>query len=138
MVQIFARATSSKIDLAGIYFQTKLTFSEILKHKAGNKLTYFLHFLLCHIFLEYCNPRFLDKTEISIQKYNHQDIIHTLPTFNTEDIIELLEPNNHSFLATEIREKPYFYLFPFLRHLPLLFKSIYCAKANVLHSYCYN
>ena len=31
-------------------------------------------------------PRFLNKTEIAIQKYNHQDIIHTLPVVNTEDM----------------------------------------------------
>ena len=40
MVKIFARVQSSKIDLKGIYYQTKLAFSEILKQKAGNKLTF--------------------------------------------------------------------------------------------------
>ena len=28
------------------------------------------YFVLCNKFLEYYNPRFLDKTEIAMQKYN--------------------------------------------------------------------
>ena len=42
------------------------------------------HFLLCNTFLGCCIPRFLNKTEISIQKYGHLDIIHTLPTVKNE------------------------------------------------------
>ena len=40
MVKIFAMAQASKIGFVGIYYQTKPTFSEISKQKAGNKLTY--------------------------------------------------------------------------------------------------
>ena len=40
MVKISGRTQLSKIDLAGIYFQMKLNFSEISKQKAENKLTY--------------------------------------------------------------------------------------------------
>ena len=56
MVKIFARIHSAKMELAGIYFQTKLIFSEISKQKVINKLMYILH-----IFIEYCNPIFLEK-----------------------------------------------------------------------------
>lgn len=45
-----------------------------------------MHFVLCNTILECYNPRFLNKTEISIQKYNHNDIVHTLPTVKTEGI----------------------------------------------------
>ena len=38
--KIFAMVQPSKIGLAGIYYQTKLTFLEISKQKTGNKLTY--------------------------------------------------------------------------------------------------
>ena len=61
MVKIFARTHSAKIELAGIYFQTKLIFSDISKQKAVNKLMHILH-----IFIEYCNPIFLDKPKIAI------------------------------------------------------------------------
>ena len=44
-----------------------------------------MHFVLFNAFLECCNPRLLNKTEIAIQKYNHQDVIHTLLTIKTED-----------------------------------------------------
>ena len=40
MAKTFARAKSSKIGLVGIYYQTKPSFSEISKQKAGNKLKY--------------------------------------------------------------------------------------------------
>ena len=56
MVKIFGRIHSAKMELAGIYFQTKLIFSEISKQKVINKLMYILH-----IFIEYCNPIFLEK-----------------------------------------------------------------------------
>ena len=57
MVKIFATIQSAKIGLAGIYFQTKLTFSEISIQNAVNKLMY--------------------KTDIAIQKYNHQGLYNT-------------------------------------------------------------
>ena len=47
MVKI-ARKQSSKIDLAGIYCQTKLTFSIILKHKVGNKQMYHILYFAIH------------------------------------------------------------------------------------------
>ena len=66
IVKIFATVQSSKIGLAGIYYQTKLTFIEISKQNRGNELT--LYFVLFNAFLECCNPRLLNKTEIAIQK----------------------------------------------------------------------
>ena len=68
IVKIFATVQSSKIGLAGIYYQTKLTFSEILKQKVGNELTYHILYILLNAFFECCNPRLLNKTEIAIQK----------------------------------------------------------------------
>ena len=43
------------------------------------------HFVLYNTFLKCCSPRFPHKTESEIQKYNHQDVIHKLPTVKTED-----------------------------------------------------
>ena len=40
MINIFARTQSSKVGLAGIYYHTKLTFSEITKEEAGKELMY--------------------------------------------------------------------------------------------------
>ena len=40
MVTLFVRAQSSKADIGEIYYQTKITFSEISTQKAGNELTY--------------------------------------------------------------------------------------------------
>ena len=78
MIKIYARTPSSKIGVTGVYYQTKLTYSEILKST----------FAFCNLqyILECCNPRFLNKTEIAIQKYNHLDVIHKLPTVKTEDV----------------------------------------------------
>ena len=45
---MFAKAKSSKIDLAGIYFQTKLTFSEISEQKAANELTFPILYFTIH------------------------------------------------------------------------------------------
>ena len=76
---------SSKIGLAGIYYQTKLTFSKISKQKTRNELTYHILYFL----MECCSRRLLNETEIAIQKYNpgrnHQDVIHRLLTVKTED-----------------------------------------------------
>ena len=85
IVKIFATAQSSKISLAGICYQTRLIFSEISKQKAGNKFV--SNFVLFNEFLEFCslNPRLLNKTEIAIQKHNHQNVIHTLLTVKTDD-----------------------------------------------------
>ena len=44
----FARKQSSKIDLAGIYYQRELTFSIILKHKLGNKQMYHILYFAIH------------------------------------------------------------------------------------------
>ena len=79
MVKIFTRTQSSKIGLSGIYFQTKLTCSNISKQKAWEG-TNISHFGICNTFFECCNPRFLNNTEIVLQKQNHQDVLHTLPT----------------------------------------------------------
>ena len=48
IAKIFVTAQSSKIGLAGIYYQTKLTFSEISKQKPGNELTYHILYFLIH------------------------------------------------------------------------------------------
>ena len=68
MVKTFPMAQSSKIGLVGIYYQIKPTFSEISKQQAGNKLTYHILYTLQYLFIECCNARFLDKTEIKIIK----------------------------------------------------------------------
>ena len=48
IAKIFARAQSSKIGLAGICYLIKVTFSEILKTKAGNKLMYHVLYFAIH------------------------------------------------------------------------------------------
>ena len=50
MIKTFTRIQCSKIDFARIYFQTKLTFQEISKQKAGKELTY--HILYFVIYFE--------------------------------------------------------------------------------------
>ena len=50
MVKIFVRIQHSKIDLAEIYFQAKLTFSEISTQKAGKELTYHILYFIQYIF----------------------------------------------------------------------------------------
>ena len=47
-VRIFTRVKSSKIGLAKIYFQTKLTFSEISKQKARSEWTNHILYFLMH------------------------------------------------------------------------------------------
>ena len=135
MVKIFVKIHHSKIDLAEIYFHTKLTFSETSTQK-----------VLYDTFLECCNPRFLNKTEIATQKYNDQEVIYTLPVVKTKDM-STNQTRNHFLLVPEIIVKPHFCLFLLLSHLPLWFKSMhscstqyifYYVKANVIHSHCYN
>ena len=82
--------------------------------------------------------------------------MHKLPTVKTEDVYDhticlwsttkLSELSNHCLLAGGIITKPYYILFPLLKHLPLYFKYIhsrsnqfkfYCVKANAIHSHCY-
>ena len=48
MVKISARAQSFKVGIAWIYYQTKLSFLEISKQKAGNKLTYLILYIAIH------------------------------------------------------------------------------------------
>ena len=68
------------------------------------------------------NRRFLNKIEIAIHQYNHQDVIHTFPTSQLRIwlLIKLTEPCNHYLLAKDIITKPQFSL----RHLSLWFKSV--------------
>ena len=49
MAKIFARTQSAKTGLTGIYFRTKLTFSEISKQKTGNRLMYYILYFTIHI-----------------------------------------------------------------------------------------
>ena len=44
------------------------------------------NFVHCNTFWECCNPRSLNKTEIGIQKYNHQNKLNTLLTVKTKDM----------------------------------------------------
>ena len=60
VVITFAMAKSSKIGLVGLYYQIKRTFCR--------KQINISHFVLYNTFLECCNPRFLNKTEIKIIK----------------------------------------------------------------------
>ena len=63
-----------------------------------------LHFVLCNAFLECYDPRFLNKTDMTIQKYNHQGVIHTLPTVKTGDMsTDQTIRTKHSLLASTRR-----------------------------------
>ena len=76
---------SSKIDLAGFSFQTKNNHFKHFNTKSRKWINISLS-TLQHFFSECWNPRFSNKPEIAIQKYNHQDKIHTFPDVNTEDM----------------------------------------------------
>ena len=149
MVKTFVMAKSPKIDLVGIYYQIKPTFCR--------KQINISHFVLYNTFLECCNPRFLNKTEIKITKV--QSSGHNANTSNSKNwryvhdqticlrsMIKLSELRNHSLLAGNIITKPYFSLLPLLKNLRLYFKSIhFCSnqfkfsgvKANAIHLHCY-
>ena len=131
VVITFAMAKSSKIGLVGLYYQIKRTFCR--------KQINISHFVLYNTFLECCNPRFLNKTEIKIIKI--QSARHNAYTSNSKNwryvydqticlwsMIKLSELSDHSMLAGGIKTKPYFSLLPLLKHLPLYFKSIHSCS----------
>ena len=67
IVKIFARAQSPRIEFPGIYYQTKLTFSEIWKQEAGTELKNYIFRML--------------------QYKNTITRLYTLPLVKTEDIL---------------------------------------------------
>ena len=101
-------AKSSKIGLVGLYYQIKRTFCR--------KQINISHFVLYNTFLECCNPRFLNKTEIKIIKI--QSARHNAYTSNSKNwryvydqticlwsMIKLSELSDHSMLAGGIKTK---------------------------------
>ena len=89
-----------------------------------------MHFVLCNTILECYNPRFLNKTEISIQKYNHNDIVHTLPTVKTEGISteQTIRAKQSPLSSTRYYSKATLISLILLRHLSVRFKSIHLFK----------
>ena len=123
IVKIFAMVQPSKIGLAGIYYQTKLTFLEISKQKTGNKLRYHILYFLMH-FQNVAIQSKTAKIKLILQyKKNHQDVIHTLLTVKTEDksTNQIIRTKQSLLAGTRhyIIVKLNFSLFPLLRLLPL-------------------
>ena len=79
---MFPRAQSSNRPCRDL-FPNKTNLVKNFKTKSSEPI-YGSHFVFCNTFLEWYKPRFLNKTEIAIQKYNQQDVIHTLPTVKTD------------------------------------------------------
>ena len=86
MVKIFATIQSAKIGLAGIYFQTKLTFSEISIQNAVNKLMYHILYFTIH-FQSVTIQDFSIKLTLQYKNtITRVYIIHTLPAVKTGDM----------------------------------------------------